>query len=213
MQDYPKALPQGSQVGFTTINQVWASYSPVKNSPADALAKFKDGNPTHSATSGEMDIYRCNCLTLKTLTGAELPEEVSLVAYNGIEVEDYPKVVLSPSFAPLLKDLQDKIAFGSIKLAPGAVLVLDGPDITVKGPLAVDGALVVRSVPGAKVSIGRLDVKNAGWEWRALEEGQGDATEEERIRGFRVIQKETKLYEFKQPGVCAIASPLMYKPS
>jgi hypothetical protein len=32
---------------------------------------------------------------------------------------------------------QDKIAFGSIKLAPGAVLVLDGPDITVKGPLAV----------------------------------------------------------------------------
>jgi hypothetical protein len=37
-------------------------------------------------------------------------------------------------------------------------------------------------VPGAKVSIGRLDVKNAGWEWRALEEGQGDATEEERIR-------------------------------
>jgi hypothetical protein len=53
-----------------------------------------------------MDIYRCNCLTLKTLTGAELPEEVSLVAYNGIEVEDYPKVVLSPSFAPLLKDLQ-----------------------------------------------------------------------------------------------------------
>ncbi|GAX73526.1 hypothetical protein CEUSTIGMA_g978.t1 [Chlamydomonas eustigma] len=213
MQDYPKALPQGSKVGFTTINQVWASYSPVKNSPADALAKFKEGNPTHSATSGEMDIYRCNCLTLKSLTGMEMPEVIGSVAYNGIEVEDYPKVVLSPRFAPLLKDIQEKIALGSIRLAPGAVLILDGPDISVKGPLTIDGALVVRSVLGSKVSIGRLDVKNAGWEWRALEEGQADATEEERIRGFRVIQKETKEYEFKQPGVCAIASPMLYKQS
>ena len=32
-------FPQGAKVGFTTMNQVWASYSPVKNSPADALAK------------------------------------------------------------------------------------------------------------------------------------------------------------------------------
>ncbi|KAG1667267.1 hypothetical protein FOA52_012555 [Chlamydomonas sp. UWO 241] len=39
MQDYPKALPQGSKVGFTTVNQVWATYSPVKNSPADSRAK------------------------------------------------------------------------------------------------------------------------------------------------------------------------------
>ncbi len=51
-QDYPKALPSSAKIGFTTVNQVWASYSPVKNSPADALAKFKEGNPTHSATTG-----------------------------------------------------------------------------------------------------------------------------------------------------------------
>lgn len=38
--------------------QVWATYSPVKNSPADARAKAAEGNPTHSATTGEMDIYK-----------------------------------------------------------------------------------------------------------------------------------------------------------
>lgn len=38
--------------------QVWATYSPVKNSPADARTKAAEGNPTHSATTGEMDIYK-----------------------------------------------------------------------------------------------------------------------------------------------------------
>jgi hypothetical protein len=33
--------------------QVWATYSPVKNSPDDARAKAAEGNPTHSATTGE----------------------------------------------------------------------------------------------------------------------------------------------------------------
>lgn len=32
--------------------QVWATYSPVKNSPDDARAKAAEGNPTHSATTG-----------------------------------------------------------------------------------------------------------------------------------------------------------------
>lgn len=41
--------------------QVWAAYSPVKNSPADALAKVAGGTPSHSATTGELDIYEANC--------------------------------------------------------------------------------------------------------------------------------------------------------
>ncbi len=45
--------------------QVWAAYSPVKNSPADAAAKAAGGNPSHSATSGELDIYLANCKMLQ----------------------------------------------------------------------------------------------------------------------------------------------------
>lgn len=48
-------------MGYTTVNQVWAAYSPVKNSPADAADKAKGGNPSHSATSGELDYYEANC--------------------------------------------------------------------------------------------------------------------------------------------------------
>lgn len=41
--------------------QVWSTYSPVKNNPEDALAKVEAGGPSHSATSGELDIYQVNC--------------------------------------------------------------------------------------------------------------------------------------------------------
>ena len=41
--------------------QVWAAYSPVKNSPEEARAKAAAGSPSHSATTGELDIYHANC--------------------------------------------------------------------------------------------------------------------------------------------------------
>lgn len=44
-----------------TLLQVWAAYSPVKNSVADSVAKVAAGLPSHSATSGELDIYAANC--------------------------------------------------------------------------------------------------------------------------------------------------------
>ena len=40
---------------------MWAAYSPVKNSPPDARAKAAAGSPSHSATTGELDIYQANC--------------------------------------------------------------------------------------------------------------------------------------------------------
>jgi len=48
--------------------QVWAAYSPVKNSPADARAKVAGGTPSHSATTGELDIYAANCRCAPPLT-------------------------------------------------------------------------------------------------------------------------------------------------
>ncbi|KAM0842904.1 hypothetical protein ACQ4PT_058077 [Festuca glaucescens] len=63
MQDYPKTLPPTAKVGFTVMD-TWLAYAPVKNNPEDA-AKVPKGNPFHSATSGEMAIYRANSLILR----------------------------------------------------------------------------------------------------------------------------------------------------
>jgi UDP-sugar pyrophosphorylase len=68
-----------------------------------------------------------------------------------------------------LSCLQDKVSQGGLLLAPRSVLLLDGPDIHIKN-LRVDGALVVRAVPGARVVIDGLTVSNAGWSWTPTEE-------------------------------------------
>uniref|UniRef100_A0A383VCY8 UTP-monosaccharide-1-phosphate uridylyltransferase n=1 Tax=Tetradesmus obliquus TaxID=3088 RepID=A0A383VCY8_TETOB len=204
MQDYPKALPVDTKVGFTVVNQVWATYSPVKNSPADARAKAAEGNPTHSATTGEMDIYKANCEALMLMAGADVgsPQEGM---YIGIPVEEWPRVVLSPSFAPCLAAVKDKVAQGSLLLAPKSVLLLEGRDISVKN-LRVDGALVVRAVPGAKVVLDGLTVSNQGWSWTPIEKVDSP-TLEEAIRGFRVIRNETLELVFDQPGDYIVPQP------
>ena len=61
------------------------------------------------SNAGEFDIYRCNSLILKTLAGADIPPITGGAAtdkFNGITVEPYPRVVLSPNFAPLLVDIK-----------------------------------------------------------------------------------------------------------
>lgn len=58
--------------------------------------------------SGELDIYKANSEALVIMSGAEVgaPQPAT---YNGIPVEEWPRVVLSPAFAPCL----DAIKVGS----------------------------------------------------------------------------------------------------
>lgn len=49
------------------VTETWLAYAPVKNNPEDA-AKVPKGNPYHSATSGEMAIYRANSMILKKVS-------------------------------------------------------------------------------------------------------------------------------------------------
>jgi UDP-sugar pyrophosphorylase len=64
--------------------------------------------------------------------------------------------------------MQAKVSQGSLLLASKSVLLLEGPDIAIKN-LRVDGALVVRAVPGAKVVLDGLTVSNQGWTWTQLD--------------------------------------------
>merc|ERR1719199_1251703 len=99
MQDYPKSLPKTARVGFTTL-EYWAAYSPVKNSPEEARGKAKSGSAPHSASSGELDIYAANCKIMDTV-GAKI-DAPKTVTYNGVELQQGPAVVWSPSFAVTL---------------------------------------------------------------------------------------------------------------
>ena len=78
----------------------------MKNSPKDAKAKAAGGNPSHSATTGELDVYQVNCRALKQL-GADIAEPQRRT-FNELEVDLWPRVSWSPSFALTFADLKVK---------------------------------------------------------------------------------------------------------
>lgn len=195
MQDWAKTVPPSTAVGFTTISEVWAGYSPVKNSAPDAVAKVAAGCPPHSAASGECDAYGLASRALR-LAGCEIgdPEDV---VFAGTHLSLWPRIVLSPSTAATYTELKERVARptapGAVSVSSRSVLVLNG-DVVLRR-LSLDGALVITAHPGARVVVDGLFVVNEGWEWKPLGEGE-HASEEVAMRGFTVVRHATAQFEF-----------------
>ena len=218
MQDYPKALGPDAKgtyfpittfrlpdcpyetdtfffisVGFTVFDN-WVGYSPVKNSPEDGVGKFKGNNPTHTATSGEMEVYGCGARLLE-LAGASIAAAVDFAA-NDIVVPSGPRVVLHPSFACTFDEIKGKVHGKNVKLtSPTSVLVVEGSGVTLES-LTLDGALVIKACAGANVTVKGLTVANKGWTYAPVTAG----TEIDTLRGFVVEKTETETLVFDKPG-------------
>ncbi|KAL8110331.1 hypothetical protein AgCh_026161 [Apium graveolens] len=144
MQDYPKTLPPSAKVGFTVMD-AWLAYAPVKNNPEDA-AKVPKGNPYHSATSGEMAIYRANSLVLRK-AGVKVDDPVRQV-FNGQEVEVWSRIAWKPDWALTFADIKKKVS-GKCSISQKSTLVINGRNIFVED-LSLDGALVIGCIDDAE---------------------------------------------------------------
>jgi len=201
MQDFPKELPASAKVGFTMFD-TWCSYSPVKNSPASALQKFKDGNHPQSGTTGETDLFAANCRILR-LAGASVDDPCKRT-FNGIDVDLEALVVWSPQWAVSFGDVKARLLEPSrVKISQRSALVLDG-DIVLED-LTLDGALVIRATPGCTVRVKRLAVHNDGWSLEPV----GDAEEDDqaKIKGFRVRRDASRELVFETPGEHVVDEP------
>lgn len=193
MQDLPLELPTDAKVGFTMLD-TWCAYSPVKNSPDTARDKVKTGNHPQSATSGESDLFTCNCRVLRML-GVQVEAPLK-ATFNGIEVEIDARVVWSPQWALGFVDVEARLPQpAKVKISQRSTLILDG-DIIIE-ELVLDGALVIVARPGCRVRILRLNVANEGWD---LQAATGEEDEVVRIRGFKVQKKATKELIYSDPG-------------
>jgi UDP-sugar pyrophosphorylase len=185
MQDYPKSLTgTKASVGFTVFDN-WVGYSPVKNSPEDGKKKFDDGQPTHTATSGEFEFYNCASRILR-LAGANVPEpEIdSKQKFNGMSFPTGSKVVLSPSFGCSFERVESKI--DNLSLTAKSVLIVEG-DVSFEN-VQIDGAFEVKAEKGSKIVLKNLSVKNKSWEWRSKANAKEEIT---RLCGFEIKKKET----------------------
>ncbi|KAM0022865.1 putative nucleotidyltransferase [Helianthus debilis subsp. tardiflorus] len=183
MQDYPKTLSPSARVGFT-VTDTWLAYAPVKNNPEDA-AKVPKGNPYHSATSGEMAIYRANSMILKE-AGVKVDDPVTQ-DFNGQEVEVWSRIVWKPKWAVTFNDVKSKVS-GNNSVSQKSTLVIKGRDIYIED-LELDGVLIVDSVDDAEVKVGG-SVCNKGWSVESIDKDSTELPEEVRIRGFKIIKTE-----------------------
>ncbi|KAM7511129.1 hypothetical protein LguiB_010004 [Lonicera macranthoides] len=193
MQDYPKTLPPSARVGFTVMDS-WLAYAPVKNNPEDA-AKVPKGNPYHSATSGEMAIYRANSLILRK-AGVEVEEPVNQV-FNGQEVEVWSRVTWKPKWAITFAEVKSKVS-RSCSVSQKSTMVIKGRNVFLEN-LSLDGALVIDSIDNAEVKVG-VSVKNKGWVIENVDYKETLVPEKVRIRGFRVNKVEQLEKTYTEPG-------------
>ncbi|XP_008798136.1 UDP-sugar pyrophosphorylase [Phoenix dactylifera] len=193
MQDYPKTLAPSAKVGFTVID-TWLGYAPVKNNPEEA-AKVPKGNPYHSATSGEMAIYRANSLILRK-AGIQIADPM-IDAFNGQEVEVWPRITWSPKWALTYADVKRKVSEGS-SISQKSTMVINGQNVFLDG-LSLDGTLVVNAVDEAEVKVtGRI--QNNGWALKHVDYKDSSIPEEIRIRGFKIDKVEQLEMSYSEPG-------------
>lgn len=200
MQDYPKLLTgsNATRVSFTQY-QKYVAFSAVKNAVADAVAKQKAGNAPESGASGEADIYYWFYKQLQE--AAVNVGELQKHTYAGIEIEEPPHIVLSPSIAVSHAAVKQRFPGAqNINITSNSTLVVDGSDVTFKS-LKLDGTLVIKAVNGAKVTVDKLNVKNAGWQFKPLSESELNSVEQKyAIRGYTLDKQGTEQYVFTQAG-------------
>ncbi|RDX88972.1 UDP-sugar pyrophosphorylase 1 [Mucuna pruriens] len=193
MQDYPKTLPPSARVGFTVM-EAWLAYAPVKNNAEDA-AKVPKGNPYHSATSGEMAIYRANSIILKK-AGVQVADPVVQVL-NGQEVEVWPHVTWKPKWGLTYSLIKSKVG-GNCSISQRSTLAIKGQNIFIEN-LSVDGALIIDAVDDAEVNVSG-SVRNNGWTLETVDYKNTSEPEVLRIRGFKFNKIEQLEKKYTEPG-------------
>ena len=199
MQDLPKVVPPTTRLGFTQFPD-W-TYSPVKNDPVEALAKFKVGVPGRSALEGEIEFYTAHCRMLAA-AGVVLPQFRTFKA-QGFEIAEPPHVVFHPNFAISFAAFKAKVPSPTdVNISARSTLVVEGPDVVLEG-LELDGALVIKAVAGAKVTLKKgFKVLNKGWNFVPLTpDNSSNVSNDKKIRGFVCEKLESRELIFNEPGV------------
>jgi UDP-sugar pyrophosphorylase len=199
MQDLPKLFTSGEKVGVTIFDRVWC-FSACKNNLAEAADKAAKNGPPESASSAENDFYLAGRMKLRSAGMAVTDEPV--IPICGIPFTPGPRVILRPSFALTLAEVNGRIEGGSISGA--STLVLDGDvrleNVTVSG----GGSLVVSAVQGAHVTVKNLNVSSGpGYLLEQLSAGEmasADVPEYLRIRGYRIIDQGVRKIVISEAG-------------
>ena len=108
---------------------------------------------------------------------------------GGVLVCLSPRIVIHPSFATCLEDLRLKFPEPTrVKISARSTLVLKGANVKIR-VLDLDGSLIIDASDGS-VDIDRMKVRNEGVD---VVNAAEDAAEDVKIRGFTLVDRETRV--------------------
>lgn len=161
MQDLPLLLNATKhKVGYTEMER-FLCFSAVKNNLQDALSKFHLTGYPESASSCESDIYSTN-RRLLAMAGCDVRTTgLPIRRFAHLPFEDGAKIVLAPRFGTSVAEIRTRFPTPNlVRISDRSALVLEG-DVYIQ-QLELDGMLVIKAAPGARVFIKNLTVRNDG---------------------------------------------------
>ena len=181
MQDLPKLLKSGENVGFTSYER-WFCFSACKNNLNDACNKLKKNQSPESAFSVEQDIFIFNKKIMEIIGKLEIEEteKPNEVEIEGCKIKFGPKIIIYPDFAPTVTELKEKLMNmkNKIKMANNSTLVLK-KDVKIEEGINLKGFCEIEK---DEKMVDCHNEKNKIY--IKLEEGAG--TIYEKIRGYTV---------------------------
>ena len=186
MQEYPKVLPKGAKVGFTTA-EAWMCYSPAKNAASEAAALIRNGVPAGCASQAEADQFYYAAELLRQLGAAVGQQGKSW--YLDIPVSLGPKIVFDPSFAVFPCEVKEHFTSpADVRIRANSSLILSGASVLVES-MDLDGALTVTAKSSEKVTVKAGYINNLGYETE-LSNATKETNEVEAMRGYKFTKKE-----------------------
>ena len=141
MQDLPKLLKNGENVGFTSFER-WFCFSACKNNLKDACNKLKKNQSPESAFSIEQDIFIYNKKILEIIGKLEIDqtEKENELNIEECKIKFGPKIIIYPEFAPTVTKLRDKLLKmkKKIKMTNNSTLILK-KDVNIEEGINLDG--------------------------------------------------------------------------
>ena len=182
MQDYPKLLMRHpAPVGFVSLPR-WLCFSAVKNSDENAVAQFNATGYPESFFSGEEDIYKFYRRVLRA-QGVKLgSEEYDLALTQPLGMPRFPLVALSARSGLTTADIASHFG-ANVEIREKSVLSIDAEDLKIEN-FVLEGALVIKTSHGVKLTIRDCCVKNAGWEAEAVDKQDPSVENKYALRGW-----------------------------
>ena len=183
MQDLPKLLKSGENVGFTSYER-WFCFSACKNNLKDACDKLKKNQSPESAFSVEQDVFIFNKKIMEIIGKLEIEEneKPNEVEIEGCKIKFGPKIIIYPEFAPTVSELRDKLMSmkKNIKMTNNSTLVLK-KDVKIEESIYLNGFCEIEKDEKS------VDCHNEKKKmYVKLKEGTGELYE--KIRGYTVQQ-------------------------